>query len=47
VTDWDQEGRFKVTHRTIGPVRVLLTILILVGVIAFAILGAIASRMAQ
>lgn len=35
VTDWDREGRFKVTHRKVGIMRTLIDIGIFAGIIAF------------
>jgi uncharacterized RDD family membrane protein YckC len=36
VTNWDRAGRFQVTHRNVGMIRALITILIFAGLIAVA-----------
>lgn len=44
VTTWDEDGRFKVTHRQVGIVRALIVIAIFVGFIAIIFAGAMSQE---
>lgn len=45
VTSWDEDGRFKVTHRQVGIVRALIVIAIFVGFIALVFAGTMSQEM--